>query len=87
MNVIGEGKLVNIGADDGHPAEIMDLSFAVQFLSALYIRNNYKNLENTVIDVSGDIDSLIARRKLAAWGIEIDTLTEEQEKYLHSWEV
>ena len=51
------------------------------------IRNNYKNLEKTVIDVSGDIDSLIARRKLAAWGIEIDTLTEEQEKYLHSWEV
>ena len=59
----------------------------MQFLSALYIRNNYKNLEKTVIDVSGDIDSLIARRKLAAWGIEIDTLTEEQEKYLHSWEV
>ena len=87
VNVIGEGKLVNIAAADGHPAEIMDLSFAVQFLSALYIRNNYKNLEKTVIDVSGDIDSLIARRKLAAWGIEIDTLTEEQEKYLHSWEV
>lgn len=87
VNVIAEGRLVNIAAGDGHPAEIMDLSFAVQALSALYIKNNHKNLGKHVIDVSGEIDTLIANRKLAAWGIKIDKLTPEQEKYLHSWEV
>ena len=85
VNVLAEGRLVNIAAADGHPAEIMDLSFAVQAMSAMYIKDNYKNLENRVIDVSAEIDDVIARRKLAAWGIEIDTLTEEQEKYLNSW--
>lgn len=85
VNVIGEGKLVNIAAADGHPAEIMDMSFAVQFLSALYIKNNYKNLSPRVIDVSGEIDALVAERKLAAWGIQIDRLSEEQKAYLNSW--
>ncbi len=87
INVIGEGRLVNIAAADGHPAEIMDMSFAVQALSAMYIKDNYKKLENKVIDVSGEIDDIVARRKLAAWDIEIDKLTEEQEKYLNSWNV
>ena len=87
LNVIAEGKLVNIAAGDGHPAEIMDLSFAVQALSALYIKENHEKLGKAVIDVSDEIDMLIAERKLAAWGIEIDKLTEEQEKYLGSWEV
>lgn len=87
VNVLAEGRLVNIAAADGHPAEIMDLSFAVQAMSAMYIKDNYKNLENRVIDVSVEIDDVIARRKLAAWGIEIDTLTEEQEKYLNSWKL
>ncbi len=87
INVIAEGRLVNIAAGDGHPAEIMDLSFAVQALSALYVRNNHGKLENCVINVSDEIDRLIAERKLAAWGIEIDKLTSEQEKYLNSWEV
>lgn len=87
VNVLAEGRLVNIAAADGHPAEIMDLSFAVQAMSAMYIKDNYKNLENRVIDVSAEIDDVIARRKLAAWGIEIDTLTEEQEKYLNSWKL
>ena len=87
INVIAEGKLVNIAAADGHPAEIMDMSFAVQALSAMYIRDNYKNLENKVVDVSGEIDDIVARRKLAAWDIEIDALTEDQEKYLNSWQV
>lgn len=87
INVIAEGRLVNIAAADGHPAEIMDLSFAVQAMGAMYIKENYKNLENRVIDVSSEIDDVIARRKLAAWGIEIDTLTEEQEKYLNSWKL
>ena len=87
INVMAEGRLVNIAAADGHPAEIMDMSFAVQALSAMYVKNNYKNLENKVIDVSAEIDDVVARRKLAAWDIEIDTLTEEQEKYLNSWQV
>lgn len=87
INVIAEGKLVNIAAADGHPAEIMDLSFAVQAMSAMYIKDNYEKLENKVIDVSAEIDNVIASRKLAAWGIEIDKLTEEQEKYLDSWNV
>lgn len=87
INVIGEGRLVNIAAADGHPAEIMDMSFAVQCLSALYILNNRGKLENKVYDVSGEIDDLVARRKLEAWGIEIDRLTPEQEKYLNSWNV
>lgn len=85
VNVIGEGRLVNIAAADGHPAEIMDMSFAVQCLSALYILNNRGKLENKVIDVSAEIDDVVARRKLEAWGIEIDALTAEQEKYLGSW--
>ena len=87
VNVIGEGRLVNIAAADGHPAEIMDMSFAVQALSAMYVMNNYKKLENKVIDVSAEIDDVVARRKLAAWGIEIDTLTEEQEEYINSWNI
>lgn len=87
VNIIAQGRLVNIAAADGHPAEIMDLSFAVQAMSAMYIKDNHKNLEKKVIDVSEEIDNIIANRKLAAWGIEIDQLTEEQEKYLGSWQV
>ncbi|MCQ4635771.1 adenosylhomocysteinase [Anaerovorax odorimutans] len=87
INVIAEGKLVNIAAADGHPAEIMDLSFAVQALSAMYIKENYQKLEKKVIDVSAEIDDKIARRKLASWGIEIDALTPQQEQYLNSWQV
>ena len=96
VNVIGEGKLVNIAAGDGHPAEIMDLSFAVQILSGMYVLQNHvesggegaggkSRLPDDVIDVSSEIDDVIARRKLAAWGIEIDRLTPEQEAYLNSW--
>lgn len=87
VNVIGEGRLVNIAAADGHPAEIMDMSFAVQALSAMYIKEHYSELGKGVVDVSTEIDDVVARRKLAAWDIEIDTLTEEQEKYLASWNV
>jgi len=59
----------------------------VQAMSAAYIRDNYKNLENKVIDVSSEIDDVIARRKLEAWGIQIDSLTEEQQAYLNSWQI
>lgn len=87
INVIGEGKLVNIAAADGHPAEIMDLSFAVQVMSAMYIKDNHSRLGNKVIDVSSEIDDVIARRRLAAWDIEIDELTDDQKKYLSSWQL
>lgn len=87
VNVIADGRLVNIAAADGHPAEIMDMSFAVQAMSAAYIKDNYKKLGNKVIDVSAEIDDVVARKKLAAWGIEIDELTPEQSKYLNSWQV
>lgn len=87
IHVIAEGKLVNIAAADGHPAEIMDMSFAVQALSALYIKEKYKDLDKKVIDVSVEIDDKVARRKLKSWDIEIDVLTPEQERYLKSWQV
>jgi len=85
VNIIAEGRLVNIAAADGHPVEIMDMSFAVQALSAIYVMNNYKRIGNRVIDVSDEIDDVVSGRKLESWGIEIDKLTEEQEKYLNSW--
>lgn len=85
VNVIAEGRLCNIAAADGHPAEIMDLSFAVQAYSALYIKEHHGELENKLIDIGKEVDDKIARRKLAAWGTEIDTLTDEQVKYLNSW--
>ena len=77
VNFIGEGKLANIAAADGPPAKIMDMSFAVQAMSAMYIKDNYSTLENKVIDVSDEIDDIIARKWLEAWGIEIDELTED----------
>jgi adenosylhomocysteinase len=87
VHVIAEGRLVNIAASNGHPAEIMDMSFAVQFLSALYVLRNHDKLEKRVIDVSSEIDDLVARRKLAAWGVRIDELSDEQNEYLNSWMV
>ncbi|PKM85434.1 MAG: adenosylhomocysteinase [Firmicutes bacterium HGW-Firmicutes-11] len=87
MMVLAEGRLVNIAAADGHPAEVMDLSFAVQVLSALYIKENKGSLENRVIDVSAEIDDRIARRVLGAWGVRIDTLTREQIDYQNSWDI
>ncbi|HZK02614.1 MAG TPA: adenosylhomocysteinase [Anaerovoracaceae bacterium] len=83
--VIGEGRLVNIAAADGHPAEVMDMSFAVQALSALYIKEHRDELENRVINVSAEIDNTVAGLMLKAWGITIDSLTKEQELYLSSW--
>ncbi len=85
--VMAEGRLTNIAAGDGHPAEIMDLSFAVQALSALFLVQNKGKLDKKVIDVSEEIDEMISRRKLAAWGITIDTLTEEQKAYLGAWDI
>lgn len=87
LNVIAEGRLVNLAAGDGHPAEIMDMSFAIQALSALYLVENKDKLKDKIIDVPKSVDNEVAKRKIKFWGLEIDSLTPEQEKYLSSWEV
>ena len=86
IHLLAEGRLVNLAAAEGHPSAVMDMSFANQALSAEYMLNHADELENTVYAVPEDIDQAIARIKLQSMGIEIDTLTEEQEKYLSSWE-
>ncbi len=85
--VLAEGRLVNLGAAEGHPASVMDMSFANQALCAEYMVQNHASLNKAVYDVPKLIDDEIARLKLEAMGIRIDTLTEEQEKYLNSWEL
>jgi adenosylhomocysteinase len=85
--VLAEGRLVNLAAAEGHPSSVMDMSFANQALSAEYMVKEAKSLNNDVYSVPVDIDHEIARLKLKAIGAEIDTLTEEQIKYLGSWEM
>ena len=87
ISVLAEGRLVNLAAGDGHPAEIMDMSFAVQALCAEYIAKNRGKLKAGVIDVPEEIDRKVALRKLKSWGTEIDVLTPEQESYINSWNV
>jgi len=84
--VLGEGRLINLAAAEGHPASVMDMSFANQALAAGYIVREGKNLENRVYNVPHEIDQEIARLKLVSMGIEIDQLTEEQATYLTSWQ-
>jgi adenosylhomocysteinase len=84
--VLGEGRLINLAAAEGHPASVMDMSFANQALCSEHVVNNQGKLEAQVYPVPQEIDAEIARLKLAAMGIQIDTLTAEQEKYLTSWE-
>ncbi len=84
--VLAEGRLVNLSAAEGHPASVMDMSFANQALGAEYIAKHHDELENKVYVVPQEIDKEIAALKLQAMGVEIDTLTAEQEKYLDSWE-
>ena len=81
--VIAEGRLVNLAAGDGHPAEIMDMSFAIQALSAAYLVRNRGKLQKMLNDVPEEIDDEVARAELAHWGCEIDTLTPEQHSYLY----
>jgi adenosylhomocysteinase len=85
--VLGEGRLINLAAAEGHPSSVMDMSFANQALSAEYMAKEHANLNKKVYPVPADIDKEIARLKLKSMGIEIDTLTPEQEKYLSSWEM
>jgi adenosylhomocysteinase len=84
--LIAEGRLVNLAAAEGHPAAVMDMSFANQALSAEYVVTNSAELDRHVYDVPGDIDGEVARLKLATMGVTIDALTEEQERYLSSWD-
>jgi len=85
--VLGEGRLINLAAAEGHPSSVMDMSFANQALSAEYMARNHTTLKVMVHSVPLEIDQDIARLKLASMGVSIDTLTPEQEKYLSSWEM
>lgn len=86
IHVLAEGRLINLAAAEGHPASVMDMSFANQALAAEYLIKERENLEAGVYSVPANIDADIARLKLAAMGIKIDTLTPRQKEYLSSWE-
>lgn len=79
---IAEGRLVNLAAADGHPAEIMDMSFAIQAMSAQFLAENRGKLKADVVAVPREIDEAVARRKLKAMGVQIDSLSREQAEYL-----
>jgi adenosylhomocysteinase len=83
--LLGEGRLINLAAAEGHPASVMDMSFANQALAAEYLAKNHKSLEKKVYPVPEDLDKRVARLKLDAMGVKIDKLTPEQEEYLASW--
>jgi adenosylhomocysteinase len=86
LYLLGEGRLINLAAAEGHPANVMDMSFANQALSLEYIAKNRDKLKPKVYPVPEEIDKQIARLKLNSMGVKIDSLTPEQEKYLTSWE-
>jgi len=83
--VLAEGRLVNLAAGDGHPAEIMDMTFALQAIALRYVNENYEKIGKQVINVPYELDELVARTKLESLGIRIDALSEEQKAYLDSW--
>jgi adenosylhomocysteinase len=85
LNVLADGRLINLSAAEGHPASVMDMSFANQALSAEYMVKNHSQLENRVYAVPEDLDKQVARMKLESMGVKIDRLTAEQEHYLSSW--
>ncbi len=87
INLLAEGRLVNLAAGDGHPAEIMDMSFALQALSAQYMLHNFRKLGNKVIDVPAELDKTVAEMKLKSWGVKIDKLSKEQRNYINGWSV
>jgi adenosylhomocysteinase len=87
LYVLGEGRLINLAAAEGHPAAVMDMSFATQALATEYVIKNAKKLEAKVYNVHRDIENWIATLKLKSMGITIDELTAEQKKYLTSWEM
>jgi len=86
INVLAEGRLINLASAEGHPSSVMDMSFANQALAAEFMVKNAKTLEKRVYSVPAEVDAEIARIKLSAMGVKIDTLTPQQVKYLNSWE-
>lgn len=86
INLLGDGRLINLAAAEGHPASVMDMSFAIQALCAEYVVKNGEGLSHNVHVLPAEVDQEVARLKLEAMGIKIDTLTEEQEAYLNQWE-
>lgn len=86
MYILAEGRLVNLAAGDGHPAEIMDMTFALQALSLKYVNDRYKEIGSTVVNVPYELDEQVARFKLESLGVGIDTLSAEQRTYLDSWQ-
>ena len=86
INILAEGRLINLASAEGHPASVMDMSFANQALAAEFMVKNAKTLEKRVYSVPAEVDAEIARIKLSAMGVKIDELTPEQVKYLNSWE-
>jgi len=86
LNLLGQGRLINLAAAEGHPAAVMDMSFAGQAMAAKYLLDNKGKLDNRVYTVPEEVDQAIASIKLQSMGIQIDTLTDEQVKYLNSWE-
>jgi adenosylhomocysteinase len=86
INLLGEGRLVNLAAAEGHPAAVMDMSFANQALAVEWMVKNHATLEKKVYPVPVEIDREVARLKLRAMNVEIDQLTAEQDEYLHSWQ-
>ena len=87
INLLGEGRLINLAAAEGHPASVMDMSFANQALCAEFIARHGTELGKKVVSVPREIDEQISSLKLASMGIEIDRLTEEQESYLSEWTI
>lgn len=87
LNLLAEGRLVNLASGNGHPAEIMDMSFSIQSLSLEYLLKHGAKLQRDVYEVPEEIDAEVSRLKLESIGLKIDTLTPEQEKYLQGWEV
>jgi adenosylhomocysteinase len=86
LHLLGEGRLVNLAAAEGHPAAVMDMSFANQALCVEWVVKNHADLEKRVYPVPTEIDKDVARLKLLSMGVEVDELTQEQDRYLHSWE-
>jgi len=86
INLLGDGRLINLAAAEGHPSSVMDMSFANQALGAEYMLKNFKKLTPEVYTIPENVDREIARLKLAAMGVKVDKLTAEQKKYLSGWE-
>jgi adenosylhomocysteinase len=86
INLLGDGRLINLAAAEGHPAAVMDMSFANQALGVEYMLRHYTGMQPNVYTIPEEVDREIARLKLESMGVQIDTLTEEQAKYLASWE-